>query len=491
MTPEELDIIQAHAPPGHVLKGMWSYQDADGTQTGIMARYERIGTNGGEREKTYRPFITENGELVCKGFQKPHPLYGLETLAKRPDDPVGIVEGEKAADAARLLLPERVWVTSPHGSKAAAEADWSPLAGRPVIIWPDHDAAGIGYAIEVAKAVPGAKVVQVPNSFPEKWDVADDMPEGVTPEILAGLLHMAEAPPAPQAKRKRKTKDDLHKSVEEVKRDRDALIDTIKAMRNTSGRTEKEAKSYTAKAKQLMAEHNITDDDLEFGLADVEEDDFGTEETLRQSAAGIIASENVLEHFAAAWRMMVAGEERNAKLLYLAATSRLFDRCMHAGVKGPSSAGKSEIRKRVLAFFPLEHVISFSTMTEKALFYFEQDFCHLILSMGEAHGQEEQQLQDYLLRELSAFADPSGGSSDSMTLAIGHREGNVAMIDAIRERKPPFRPDAVALEFAELLRSYRVGAVTGDRYGGEWPRDAFKTPTGRQFSDLRTNSGLM
>jgi hypothetical protein len=52
----------------------------------------------------------------------------------------------------------------------------------------------------------------------------------------------------------------------------------------------------------------------------------------------------------------------------------------------------------------------------------------------------------------SAFADPSGGSSDSMTLAIGHREGNVAMIDAIRERKPPFRPDAVALEFAELLR---------------------------------------
>jgi terminase large subunit-like protein len=74
----------------------------------------------------------------------------------------------------------------------------------------------------------------------------------------------------------------------------------------------------------------------------------------------------------------------------------------------------------------------------------------------------------------SAFADPSGGSSDSMTLAIGHREGNVAMIDAIRERKPPFMPDAVALEFAELLKSYRVGAVTGDRYGGEWPRDAFK-----------------
>ena len=36
------------------------------------------------------------------------------------------------------------------------------------------------------------------------------------------------------------------------------------------------------------------------------------------------------------------------------------------------------------------------------------------------------------------FADPSGGSADSMTLAIAHAEGERAVLDAVREVKPPF-----------------------------------------------------
>jgi hypothetical protein len=73
----------------------------------------------------------------------------------------------------------------------------------------------------------------------------------------------------------------------------------------------------------------------------------------------------------------------------------------------------------------------------------------------------------------SAFVDPSGGSADSMTLAIGHEQDGVAVLDAIRERKPPFSPEAVVAEFAVLLKSYRVTKVTGDRYAGEWPRERF------------------
>ena len=72
------------------------------------------------------------------------------------------------------------------------------------------------------------------------------------------------------------------------------------------------------------------------------------------------------------------------------------------------------------------------------------------------------------------FVDPSGGSSDSMTLSIAHREGDRAIIDAIRERKPPFSPDAVVREFVYALRSYRILRVTGDRYGGEWCREPFR-----------------
>ncbi len=73
-----------------------------------------------------------------------------------------------------------------------------------------------------------------------------------------------------------------------------------------------------------------------------------------------------------------------------------------------------------------------------------------------------------------AFVDPSGGSSDSMTLAIGHRAPDgLAVVDLVRERRPPFSPESVVEEFAALLKSYRVSKVIGDRYAGEWPRERF------------------
>ncbi len=76
----------------------------------------------------------------------------------------------------------------------------------------------------------------------------------------------------------------------------------------------------------------------------------------------------------------------------------------------------------------------------------------------------------------SAFVDPSGGTgSDSMTLAISHREGERAILDAVREVRPPFSPELVTTDFAVLLKSYRVSRVTGDRYAGEWPRERFRT----------------
>jgi hypothetical protein len=73
-----------------------------------------------------------------------------------------------------------------------------------------------------------------------------------------------------------------------------------------------------------------------------------------------------------------------------------------------------------------------------------------------------------------AFVDPSGGSADSMTLAIGHKQDDTIVIDAIRERKPPFSPDDVVDEFSTLLKAYRVSKVSGDRYAGEWPRERFR-----------------
>ena len=74
----------------------------------------------------------------------------------------------------------------------------------------------------------------------------------------------------------------------------------------------------------------------------------------------------------------------------------------------------------------------------------------------------------------SAFADPSGGRGDASTLAIAHGAGNIAVLDMIFEKMPPFDPDLVVNEIADLLRFYNIAEVTGDRYAAEWVVTAFR-----------------
>ena len=72
------------------------------------------------------------------------------------------------------------------------------------------------------------------------------------------------------------------------------------------------------------------------------------------------------------------------------------------------------------------------------------------------------------------FVDPSGGSHDPMTLAIAHREDDMAVLDLVRERRPPFSPEGVVEDFCATLKAYRITQVCGDRYAGEWPREQFR-----------------
>lgn len=72
------------------------------------------------------------------------------------------------------------------------------------------------------------------------------------------------------------------------------------------------------------------------------------------------------------------------------------------------------------------------------------------------------------------FVDPSGGSQDSMTMAIAHQEGNKAVIDLVREIRPPFSPEQAVSEFSDTLKAYGIRSVQGDRYAGEWPREQFQ-----------------
>ena len=73
------------------------------------------------------------------------------------------------------------------------------------------------------------------------------------------------------------------------------------------------------------------------------------------------------------------------------------------------------------------------------------------------------------------FVDPSGGSSDSFTAAVAHREGDRLVLDAVREIRPPFSPEEATRELASFFLSYRMSTIKGDRYAGLWPREAFRS----------------
>jgi hypothetical protein len=97
--------------------------------------------------------------------------------------------------------------------------------------------------------------------------------------------------------------------------------------------------------------------------------------------------------------------------------------------------------------------------------------------------------------EYVAFIDPAGGTgSDSMTLAIAHRRGDQAIVDLVREVRPPFDPDAEIRGFCELLALYGLSRVVADRYAGDWVAararangvayDASERPKSQLYIDL-------
>lgn len=126
---------------GKPLSGFWTYRDKDGSPLFGVGRVD------GERGKSFYPVSWQEGVgWVLMAWPNQRPLYGLHHLTARPDAPVVLVEGEKAAEAAAQIFPKSVVVTSSGGSNAAGQSDWEPLAGRSVLIWPDADGPGVKYA---------------------------------------------------------------------------------------------------------------------------------------------------------------------------------------------------------------------------------------------------------------------------------------------------------------------------------------------------------
>lgn len=129
---------------------IWNYYNAGGSAVAAVVRLEVSGQ--GPDSKTYRPL--HNTGTGWKVGDPPGlwPLYALPEIIAS-SGPVYVCEGEKAADAGRGI--GLTCTTSAHGAQSPDKTDWSPLAGRQVVILPDNDAAGIQYANRVSHILQG------------------------------------------------------------------------------------------------------------------------------------------------------------------------------------------------------------------------------------------------------------------------------------------------------------------------------------------------
>jgi hypothetical protein len=120
----------------------------------------------------------------------------------------------------------------------------------------------------------------------------------------------------------------------------------------------------------------------------------------REAAGELVLEPKILTRFTAELgRAGLVGEDRNAKLLFLALTTRLFKRPVSVAIKGPSSGGKSYTVEVVLRFFPPSAYWERTAMSDRALAYSHEDFRHRHLVLYEAAGMTSD-IASYLIRSL-------------------------------------------------------------------------------------------
>jgi len=96
-------------------------------------------------DKCYRPAHPVKGGFRFAAPPKPWPLYQRDVIAS--NDTLIICEGEKCCDA--LARYDIAATTNPFGSGKAEHADWTLLADKNIVLWPDNDIVGQNHMRQV------------------------------------------------------------------------------------------------------------------------------------------------------------------------------------------------------------------------------------------------------------------------------------------------------------------------------------------------------
>lgn len=198
------------APPPDLGRAtaQWCYRDSNGQQ---LFWIQRIDTND-TKLFVHRTWLDNTWHFPSKRdpftseWPAPRPLYRLPDLVARPDATVVIAEGEKSADAGAELFPNHACIAWCGGTAGINHTDWSPLAGRNVILWPDNDPPGrncmakLGPKLQLLGAT--VSIFNPPQGCPPKWDLANALAEDWKPRQAARLLNknLVAQPPLPEPK---------------------------------------------------------------------------------------------------------------------------------------------------------------------------------------------------------------------------------------------------------------------------------------------------
>lgn len=185
------DMLELGAPVA-----TYRYYDTRGNVTASVVRFE---PDGSRASKTFRPYCFRTVDGVTKwigGAPDLRPLYRLPEISLALA--VVLVEGEGKADALAKIGIEAT--SAMQGARAPIEkTDWSPLAGKTVVIWPDNDEPGLEYSKAAAAKLTQlgcrVKVVIPPADKPAKWDAGDCVAEGGDAvAILSTAREISQAP---------------------------------------------------------------------------------------------------------------------------------------------------------------------------------------------------------------------------------------------------------------------------------------------------------
>ena len=188
---------------GYNIVGDWKFTNAAGNEVAHILRMEDEAH--GRKGKKFRPVCRDGGGWRVGDPVGLWPLYGLAELVA-PANHARVVyacEGEGKTDAARAI--GLLATASSHGANSAKKTDWTPLAGREVVILPDNDPAGEGYAAAVLEIISAlvpparARIVHLPD-LPAGGDIREfiEARAGTDPAAIAAEVENIAKPPAPR-----------------------------------------------------------------------------------------------------------------------------------------------------------------------------------------------------------------------------------------------------------------------------------------------------